>query len=236
MLGLPEVVDDEEQEVFRCRKGLEVSKCRDPVLGLREVVDDEEQEVFRCRRSRSVRVQRPVMLGLREVIDDEEQEVFRCRRARSIRVQRPGKEGQHLFKYLPEYVNEDGTHIEDVFLEAKLRLKKSFSKETSVVLCRYKFYTQPQSMYESIDDFVSRLRQLSTKCQFGSMSDEMIREQLMGQCKSKKIQERLWAMKNPSLRDAIEVAKIVEQSEYYMSLLLQKRKSQKKISVVIAIK
>ncbi|KAJ1130693.1 hypothetical protein NDU88_009043 [Pleurodeles waltl] len=44
----------------------------------------------------------------------------------------------------------------------------------------------------------------------------MIRDQLMVQCKSRKIQERLWAAKNPSLRDAVDMAKVVEELELCM--------------------
>ncbi|KAJ1101276.1 hypothetical protein NDU88_006348 [Pleurodeles waltl] len=44
--------------------------------------------------------------------------------------------------------------------------------------------------HESIDEFVARLRELSIKCRFGNMTEELIRDQLIVQCKEKKIQER----------------------------------------------
>ncbi|KAJ1155019.1 hypothetical protein NDU88_007755 [Pleurodeles waltl] len=48
------------------------------------------------------------------------------------------------------------------------------------------------------------------------MTDELIRDQLIVQCRSKKTQERLWAAKNRSLKDAITIAKIVEESKICM--------------------
>ncbi|XP_078537652.1 uncharacterized protein LOC144823205 [Lissotriton helveticus] len=76
-----------------------------------------------------------------------------------------------------------------------------------------------QRAEESIDDFVARLRELSVKCNFGAIADEMVRDQLIVQCNNKKIQERLWAAKNPSLKNAIDLAKVVEQSELCMKEL-----------------
>ena len=48
------------------------------------------------------------------------------------------------------------------------------------------------------------------------MTDELIRDQLIVQCRDKKVQERLWAAKNPSLKDAINMAKVIEQSQLCM--------------------
>ena len=100
-----------------------------------------------------------------------------------------------------------------------LRLDNSsvcFAKEGNIVLQRYKFYTQPKLQHESIDEFVSQLRTLSVKCKFGQMTNELIRDQLIVQCKDRKIQECLWAAKNPNLKEAIDMAKVIEQSQMCM--------------------
>ena len=76
-------------------------------------------------------------------------------------------------------------------------------------MARYKLYTQPRKISETIDKFISRLRELSVKCQFGAMNDELMWDQRIVQCNNKKIQERLWATKNPTR----SLAKVVEQSE-----------------------
>ncbi|KAJ1172024.1 hypothetical protein NDU88_003880 [Pleurodeles waltl] len=83
-------------------------------------------------------------------------------------------------------------------------------------MTRYKFYTQPQAEHETIDEFVARLRELSVKCRFGNMTEKLICDQLIVQCREKKIQERLWAAKDPSLMEAIGMAKVIEESQRCM--------------------
>ena len=54
------------------------------------------------------------------------------------------------------------------------------------------------------------------------MTDELIRDQLIVQCKDKKIQARLWAAKNLSLKEATDMAKVIEQSQTCMIELNRK--------------
>ncbi|KAJ1172515.1 hypothetical protein NDU88_004361 [Pleurodeles waltl] len=115
--------------------------------------------------------------------------------------------------------------MDDVFKEAIKRLENRFAKETNLVLATYKFDTQPQDHHESIDDFVSRLRELSVKCRFGTMTDELIRDQLIVQCCDKKILERLWAAKDPTLQESIDLAKVMEESRRCIKELETKEKT-----------
>ncbi|KAJ1180000.1 hypothetical protein NDU88_005228 [Pleurodeles waltl] len=48
---------------------------------------------------------------------------------------------------------------------------------------------------------------------FGTMAEELIRDQLIVQCRDRKIQERLWAAKNPTLQEAVDLAKVIEESQ-----------------------
>ncbi|KAJ1101246.1 hypothetical protein NDU88_006318 [Pleurodeles waltl] len=115
--------------------------------------------------------------------------------------------------------------MDDVYKEAIKRLENRFAKEVNLVMVTYKYYTQPQSEYESIDEFVARLRDLSIKCRFGNMTEELICDQLIVQCKEKKIQERLWAAKDPTLMEAIGMAKVIEESQRCMRELNRRDKT-----------
>ncbi|KAJ1144677.1 hypothetical protein NDU88_010974 [Pleurodeles waltl] len=53
------------------------------------------------------------------------------------------------------------------------------------------------------------------------MTEELIRDQ----CRKRKIQERLWAAKDPSLQEAIDMAKVVEELQRCMRELERKDKS-----------
>lgn len=61
-----------------------------------------------------------------------------------------GKEGQHIYKYLPPL---EGQLELDVYEEARKKLEIRFIKERNVVM-KHKFYTQPQRSGESLDEFV----------------------------------------------------------------------------------
>lgn len=100
------------------------------------------------------------------------------------------------------------------------------------MLPQYKFYIRPQKDDESMDEFVSALRKLSIKCKFGQMADELIRDQLIVHCRSKKAQERLWAAKNPTLKDAISIAKVVEESERCMLAMSKKDGAMDEVATV----
>ncbi|KAJ1217197.1 hypothetical protein NDU88_004792 [Pleurodeles waltl] len=123
--------------------------------------------------------------------------------------------------------------MDDVYKEAIKRLENRFAKEVNLVMGRYKFYTQPQAKHEHIEEFVARLRELSIKCHFGNMTEELIRDQMIVQCKEKKIQERLWVAKDPTLMEAIEMAKVIEEPQRCMREL-NKRDKMSDASIVSA--
>ncbi|KAJ1131236.1 hypothetical protein NDU88_009575 [Pleurodeles waltl] len=123
------------------------------------------------------------------------------------------------------FAGPNGQPMDDVFKEAIKRLKIRFAEEANLVLARYKFYTQPQDHHETINDFVSRLRELSVKCRFGLMTEELIRDQLIVQCRDRKIQERLWAAKDSTLQEVIEIAKVIKESQRCIKELEKKDKS-----------
>ncbi|KAJ1099323.1 hypothetical protein NDU88_004425 [Pleurodeles waltl] len=57
------------------------------------------------------------------------------------------------------------------------------------------------------------------------MTEELIRDQLIMQCREKKIQERLWVAKDPSLMEAIGMAKVIEESQRCMKELSRRDKA-----------
>lgn len=144
---------------------------------------------------------------------------FSAKRKKALLLSTLGKEGQQIFRYLPQALQANGQTMPDEYKEAICRLEARYATEENLLMNRFKFYMQHQKQCESIDEFISRLRELSIKCKFGVMTDELIRDQLIVQCKNKKIQERLWAAKNPKLKIAIDLAKVVEQSEGCMKEL-----------------
>ena len=64
---------------------------------------------------------------------------FSPERKKALLLNALGKEGQHIFKYLPIALRTNGQPVDDAFEEAKQRLNTHFTKESNLVLTRYKF-------------------------------------------------------------------------------------------------
>ncbi|XP_078528658.1 uncharacterized protein LOC144806095 [Lissotriton helveticus] len=81
------------------------------------------------------------------------------------------------------------------------------------------FHKRVQDESECFDDFLTALRALSLHCNFCLITDEMIRDQIVVHVKSKKVQEQLWILGDPSLETAISTAKALEQSDKWIKSL-----------------
>lgn len=132
-------------------------------------------------------------------------------RKKNILLHCLGSEGQAVFRNLPA-VQEDLSSFEDVLAHMECRFKPT----TSIALNRYTFYTRTQRETESFDDFLTALRALAISCNFGVICDEMIRNQIIVNVRSKRTQEQLWVLGNPNLHDTIATAKAFEQSARWM--------------------
>ena len=90
-----------------------------------------------------------------------------------------------------------------------MKLELHFGEKVNVTLERHKFFTRIQGRQESVLSYVAVLRGLANLCEFGALNDSLIKDQVTRCTNSTKIQEKLLA-KNPSLQEAIEIARSVE--------------------------
>ncbi|KAJ8030724.1 hypothetical protein HOLleu_27211 [Holothuria leucospilota] len=89
-------------------------------------------------------------------------------------------------------------------------LEKRFARKVNFVSERYTFRQRAQGQGESINTFISNLRELAKSCDFGQKHDEMIRDQLIEKTNSRKICERLLVEENLTLDKAITLPQRVE--------------------------
>ncbi|KAJ8044320.1 hypothetical protein HOLleu_07045 [Holothuria leucospilota] len=85
-----------------------------------------------------------------------------------------GKECFRLFQNLD--MPEENRKKEDQIKEA---LQKYFEPTRNVIYERYKFNTADQLPNEGIDEYVTRLRHLSKSCDFGALTDDLIRDRIV---------------------------------------------------------
>ncbi|KAJ1160524.1 hypothetical protein NDU88_001026 [Pleurodeles waltl] len=124
-----------------------------------------------------------------------------------------GKAGQEVFDSLPVYMNAPGaTTPLNEYQEAVKRLELQYAEECNIMVGRHKFALRKQEEGETIEEYIACLRVLAQDCEFAEMTDTYIRDQVVFYCYSKKVQERLLACRNPSLKEVMAIAKAVERS------------------------
>ena len=90
------------------------------------------------------------------------------------------------------------------------RLEDRFKPQKNVIYERFNFHTTSQEPDESFDAFLNKLRKRAATCNFGAMTDEMIRDRIVIGVKNTSLTERMLRMKDLNLDKAIEVSKASE--------------------------
>ncbi|XP_038063014.1 uncharacterized protein K02A2.6-like [Patiria miniata] len=128
-------------------------------------------------------------------------------RKRALLLHCLGTEGQRVFHTLPQ---ENAGENEDEFDSALRVLDRHFKPKLNVVAERYRFRRRSQLPGESVDDYIRELRALASSCNFGNMTDELIRDQFIERTYSTQIRERLLLEPDLTLTDAITISRQVE--------------------------
>ena len=93
----------------------------------------------------------------------------------------------------------------------------------SVILQRFKFASRRQKPGESIATFVSELKRLSEHCNYGQTLDEMLRDRVVCGIADGRLQRRLLAEPELTLKKAVELAQAQETADQGAQHLQQKQ-------------
>ena len=80
---------------------------------------------------------------------------------------------------------------ETVYTVAMRQLDNYFSPQVNSAYERHLFRAMKQSPNETIDQFITRLRQKSDFCDYGENTDENIRDQVIEKCTSSHLRRKL---------------------------------------------
>ncbi|XP_070537022.1 uncharacterized protein [Ptychodera flava] len=116
-----------------------------------------------------------------------------------------GKECFRIYKHLD--MSEDDRTDEKKILDA---LEKHFEPTRNVIYERYVFNTCEQDVAESVDQYVTRLRQLATRCDFSTLTDEMVRDRIVLGTKDGAVRARMLREPKLNLNQAIEMCRSSE--------------------------
>ena len=94
-----------------------------------------------------------------------------------------------------------------------------FAPKRNVVAERYKFRSRAQQPEESIDAYLTALRELAKSCAFAALEEEMIRDQIVERSHSKSLKQRLLQQESPDLQKTMKLARSEESAAQETRLL-----------------
>ncbi|KAJ1129355.1 hypothetical protein NDU88_007726 [Pleurodeles waltl] len=127
-----------------------------------------------------------------------------------------GIEGRRIYEDLPVVSLGMGEGQPTNAFEMSMQmLDIQFTPKTNLVLECHKFISRMQKADEDIASYGETLRGLALSCRFEQLSDSLIRDQIVRCTFGKKIREKL-LMKDPSLEEAIQIAKRMEHTAVWL--------------------
>ena len=91
-----------------------------------------------------------------------------------------------------------------------IELGKYFSPTKNVIFERYVFGNLKQEEGETIDAFVTRMREKAASCEYGGLRDELIRDRLVLGITDERARRRLLREKDLTLPSAVEICRAAE--------------------------
>ncbi|KAB0797432.1 hypothetical protein PPYR_08426 [Photinus pyralis] len=87
------------------------------------------------------------------------------------------------------------------------------SPKKNIVFERFKFFSRVQQEGEGFDQFLTDIKKLSKSCEFGLLSDEMVRDRIVLGIYDKVMQERLLRVEDLDLAKAVNLCRAAEISK-----------------------
>ncbi|XP_070537506.1 uncharacterized protein [Ptychodera flava] len=123
-------------------------------------------------------------------------------RKRAVLLHCLGVEGQRIFHSLGDC---------PTYKDAVDKIESHFGPRKSIIVQRHRFRQRGQRPGESTASYVATLKELVAQCNFGSLADEMVRDQLIEKTNSTRVRERLLMEPDTlTLEKAVTLAEQIE--------------------------
>jgi hypothetical protein len=94
-----------------------------------------------------------------------------------------------------------------------------FRDKKNLTVLRHEFDTRKQQPNESIDEFVTALRALSKNCEYGTITEELIRDRIVVGVNNTAVRAQLLQKPDLTLAKALETCKLAEATKTHLSKL-----------------
>lgn len=109
----------------------------------------------------------------------------------------------------------------------KDRFKEYFAPKTNISFERYIFFKIEQNEDELFNEFLTRIKTQASKCEFGNLLDEMLKDKIVFGIKSNQVREKLLTEDNLDLTKATTICKTSEQASKQLDEFEGKSKTDK---------
>ncbi|CAG2251480.1 unnamed protein product [Mytilus edulis] len=152
--------------------------------------------------------------------------VVEAQQKKALLLHSAGMEVQDVYYTLVE--RDPGEH-ETVYEVAVEILNNHFTPQVNNSFQRNQFRAMEQKPQETIEQFITRLRQKAIYCNFGNV-DEAICDQVIDKCSSKRLRRKLLERHNVTLQQLRETAQAMEAAEKQATSIEQPIESVNKVS------
>ncbi|CAG9089362.1 unnamed protein product [Plutella xylostella] len=127
----------------------------------------------------------------------------------SLLVNLIGPSGYEIFSTFT-YLKSESEHNLKCILT---KFDAHFGTKPNITMSRFKFFSRNQEQGETIDQFVTALRLLSQNCDFGDLTDSLIKDRIVCGIASNTVRDRLLRTDDLSLAKAVQVCEAAELSK-----------------------
>ncbi|KAJ1213855.1 hypothetical protein NDU88_001485 [Pleurodeles waltl] len=143
-------------------------------------------------------------------------EKFSPARKQAVLLHNLGIEGRNIYDSLePLSIGGADGELRDVYEMSITILAAHFESKLNIVLERHTFFARSQGGTGSVGNVVAALRTVARTCDFGEITDYLIRDQLIRCTNNKRVQEKLLT-KYPDLREAIAIVEGMESTSSWI--------------------
>ena len=108
------------------------------------------------------------------------------------------------------YIKPEGKMVYETVIQ---KFEEYFNPEKNVTFERHVFFLRNQKIGEKIDAYVNELRDLSATCEFGELTDSLIKDKLVLGIADIQVKDRLLRTKDLTLTKALEVCRSAERTK-----------------------